>query len=178
MKQLLIISLFLFGSLNLQAADVDLSKSSFKWTGSKKIGGSYHTGPIKMKSAKVDEEEGTGQFVADMKSIDESEMKGEMKAKFLGHIKSADFFNVEKFPTATLKIEKLDWGYMYGKLTVLGKTNDVVVPFKKDGKTITGEMAFDRTKYGIKYGSGSFFKSLGDKIIRDTIKLEFKVVLK
>jgi len=37
----------------------------------------------------------------------------------------------------------------------------------------TAKTAFkvDRTKFGIKYGSGSFFDSLGDKAINDEFEL-------
>ena len=35
----------------------------------------------------------------------------------------------------------------------------------------TSSMKIDRTKYGIEYGSGSVFKSLGDKMIYDEFEL-------
>jgi hypothetical protein len=33
-------------------------------------------------------------------------------------------------------------------------------------------LTFDRSKYNVRYGSGSFFENLGDKLILDSIKLE------
>ena len=42
--------------------------------------------------------------------------------------------------------------------------------------TATGVMTVNRTKYGIKYGSGSFFEGLGDKVIYDDFTLKFKLV--
>ncbi|MEZ4873120.1 MAG: YceI family protein [Bdellovibrionales bacterium] len=127
-----------------------------------------------MKNASI--ENGKGIIVADMNSIDETTLNGEMKSKFLTHIKSADFFEVKKYPTAQLAIEKLENGHLYGKLTIKGKTQDVTIPYKKSANTYSGTLSFDRTKFGIIYGSGNFFKNLGDKVIADTITLNFKVV--
>ncbi len=171
---ILAITLF-FASSTVWAENIDLGKSSLTWRGSK-IVGDFHTGPIKIKKASIDD--GKGEIIVDMNSIGETTLKGEMKGKFLGHIKSADFFEVKKYPTAKLQIEKIDSGYLYGKLTVKGKTNDVTIPFTKKGKVYTGELGFDRTKYGVVYGSGNFFKNLGDKIIADTITVKFKIVTK
>ena len=41
-----------------------------------------------------------------------------------------------------------------------------------------GKTSFDRTKFGLKYGSGSFFKGLGDKAINDQVDVEFKIAIK
>ena len=38
-----------------------------------------------------------------------------------------------------------------------------------------GEVEIDRTKFGIKYGSGSFFDDLGDRAIYDNFKIKFKI---
>lgn len=175
MKSSVIVTALLFMSLTVNAETIDLKKSSFTWTGSK-VTGDFHSGPIKMKKANIDD--GKGEFVADMNSIEESTLKGEWKAKFLSHIKSPDFFDVKKYPTATLKVKKIDNGYMYGSLTIKNKTHDVTVPYSKKDKSYSGELGFDRTKFDMVYGSGNFFKNLGDKVIRDTVTLKFNIVTK
>jgi polyisoprenoid-binding protein YceI len=175
MKTKIILAALLLTSYSAMAENIDLGKSSFTWRGSK-IVGDFHTGPIGMKKATL--KDGKGEFVADMNTIEETTLEGEWKAKFLGHIKSEDFFNVKKYPSAKLKIEKIDNGYLYGTLTIKNKTHDVTVPFTKNGNTYTGELGFDRTKYDIVYGSGNFFKNLGDKVIADTVTLKFKIVTK
>ncbi|MBT4792442.1 MAG: YceI family protein [Halobacteriovoraceae bacterium] len=162
-------------SVSINAETVNLKKSSFTWKGAKIVGDS-HTGPIKMKEAVF--KNGKGYFIADMTTIDATDLKGEWKTKFLKHITSDDFFAIKKYPTAKLEINKVDNGYMYGKLTVKDKSHDVTVPITKNGNTYSGELGFDRTKYGVIYGSGNFFKNLGDKIIADTITLNFKFVTK
>lgn len=43
--------------------------------------------------------------------------------------------------------------------------------------TATGVCRFNRTKFGITYGSDSFFDNLGDEAISDEIELEFNIVL-
>lgn len=175
MKTTILLATLFFTSFSVMAENIDLSKSSFTWKGSK-ITGDFHTGPIKMKKATLDN--GKGEFVADMNSIEDTTLEGEWKKKFLDHIKSGDFFNVAKYPTATLKVEKIDNGYLYGKFTIKNKTHAVTVPFVKNGNTYTGELGFDRTKYDMVYGSGNFFKNLGDKVIADTVTLKFKIVTK
>ena len=172
---LLLLSLLLF-SFTSTATTINIKKSSLTWKGTK-ITGDSHSGPIKIKKASL--KNGLGEIVIDMNSIDETGgLKGKWKDKFLSHIKSADFLNVKKYPTAKLKIEKVDESYLYGKLTIKNKTNDVTIPFKKSGNIYSGEFGFDRTKYDMIYGSGSFFKNLGDKVIRDTVTLNFKIVTK
>lgn len=174
MKKMILTTALLFTSV-LAAETIDLAKSSFIWTGSK-VTGDFHSGPIKMSKASL--KDGKGEFVADMNTIEDTTLQGEWNQKFIGHVKSADFFDVEKFPTSTLKVDKMEKGFIHGKLTVKDKTQDVKIPYKKDGNAYTGELSFDRTKYGIIYGSGNFFKNLGDKVIKDTITLKFKVVTK
>ena len=41
----------------------------------------------------------------------------------------------------------------------------------------SGTLKFDRTKFNMKYGSGSFFKNLGDKMINNEIKIDYVVAL-
>ena len=42
--------------------------------------------------------------------------------------------------------------------------------------TAETSLKVDRTKYGIQYGSGSFFDNLGDKTINDEFELKVKLV--
>lgn len=172
MKTLLILALM---TTTTFAAKVDLKKSTFIWEAYKVVG-TGHQGTIKMKSASFDGNKGT--FVADMNSMDVTDLEGEWKTKFLTHVKSADFFDVKKHKTSTLTIEKIDNNQLYGTLSLKGKKVDVTMPVTKKDKTYTGTLAFDRTELGLRYGSGSFFKNLGDKAISDTIRLKVKVVTK
>ena len=66
---------------------------------------------------------------------------------------------------------------MKGSLTIKGKTQPVEFPYYKKGNTYTGTVNFDRTKFGIIYGSKNFFKNLGDKVIDNNVQLSFIAVL-
>ena len=78
-------------------------------------------------------------------------------------MKNADFFDVKKYPTATFestKIEKVSDTEIkfHGKLTMLGKTEEIVVPAKVDASDekiqIVANFKLDRTKWGMSYGKG------------------------
>jgi polyisoprenoid-binding protein YceI len=115
----------------------------------------------------------------DMNSIDVTDIEeGKWKTKFLNHMKSDDFFNVSKYPTATLTIDELKKNTAHGKLTIKDKTHPIKIKFNQRKNTYSGKMSFDRTKYDMIYKSGNYFKDLGDKLIYDEVELEFQVVLK
>lgn len=178
MKNILTLLLVAF-SFNAMASNVDLAKSSFEWHAAKVTG--KHHGMIKLKSGTVKMDKAMisgGELVMDMNTMDVTDLEGEWKDKFLNHMKSEDFFNIPKYPTATLKIKKDDGKQITGDLTIMGKTNEIVIPYKKSGNNYEGTMKFDRTKWDIKYGSGKFFKGLGDKMIYDEASIIFKLVLK
>lgn len=172
-----------------QILKLDKSGSTVKWMASKKIG-SAHNGTITVKDGQIEMRDGNivgGNIVIDMASIQNEDLKGspDFQKKLVGHLSSADFFNVEKFPTSTFKItgaEKksdTDW-VIKGELTMIGQTQPVEVPAKiassESGMTGEAKLKLDRTKWGLKYGSGNFFKELAaDKIINDEIELDLKL---
>lgn len=176
MKYLFILLSLFFVTVG-NAAQVDLKKSEFGWYASK-IGGE-HYGKILLKEAYLDEKEGKvvgGVFVMDMKSFTvENIDSAEYETKFLNHMKSPEFFDMEKFPTATLKINKVDGTNAEGVLTIKGKSNPISFTIEQNGNIVTGKMAFDRTKYDMVYRSKNFFENLGDKIIYDEVVLNFKI---
>ena len=160
-------------------ADVDLKKSSLKWQGTKVTG--KHYGKIFFKKADVTMKDGKlsgGEFVVDMSSFTVDDLSGEWETKFMNHIKSDDFFNVKKYPTSSLKIKSVKGNEVTADLTIKDKTNEVKFDIKKDGKAYSGTLVFDRTKFGMIYGSGDFFKGLGDKMIHNEVKGDFKFVVK
>ncbi len=164
---------------------VDTAKSKVEWLGTKVTG--KHNGDIKFKSGKVVVDDNgvlkSAEFVVDMNTINTKDLEGEWKDKLDGHLKNEDFFNVAKYGTSTLKLKKVNSkkGNVFNvaaDLTIMGKTNPVTFDVTLKDKTAKGSLTFNRTKWGIKYGSGSFFKGLGDKMIHDEIKLDFNVALK
>ncbi len=179
MKQILISLSILSMAFAAQSYEVDAAKSEFKWTGKKVTG--QHYGKIPLKKAQVKskgKDISGGTLVLDVTQITVEDLTGEYKTKFLTHMKSEDFFEVKKWPTAKLEIESLKDGKAKGKLTIKGKTNPVEFNYTKKGMVYSGTLKFDRTKYDMIYGSGDFFKNLGDKMIYNEVTLDFKVQLK
>ncbi len=188
MKNILLLTLLSGLSINLANAQVKLTadndKSTLNWTGEKVTG--QHTGTIKLQNGWLtmkDNKITGGEFLIDMTSLQESERN----AMFEKHIKSADFFDVEKFPTAKLVLkssESFDKGssIVKGELTIKGVTNPIefkaATQKKDDGNWFFANISVDRTKWGIKYGSGSFFDNLGDKTIYDEFKVKVALLVK
>jgi polyisoprenoid-binding protein YceI len=169
------------GTLN-----VDVANSKVVWTG-KKVTGS-HTGAINISKGSLEVKKERlvgGSFEIDMNTITCTDLTGEWNGKLVGHLKSDDFFGVEKFPTAKFEITKTeDKGngdyQIKGKITIKGTTQEIEFPakveVKSDKVTATAKVTIDRTKFNVKYGSGAFFTDLGDKMIYDNFELDITLV--
>ncbi|MFC5282245.1 YceI family protein [Pedobacter alpinus] len=174
------------------AADVykvDLSKSKIEWIGAKVTG--KHNGEIKLASgvlnAKGNKLDG-GNFEMDMTSMTCIDLDASNGNKLLGHLKSDDFFSVEKNPTSKFVITKVqntgvDKATITGNLTIKGITNAISFPAsikQKDGVlvAVANGVKINRTKFDIKYGSKSFIDGLGDKAIDDEFTLNITLLAK
>ena len=124
------------------------------------------------------------EFVVDLNTMTCTDL-GEKKAGYLiDHLKNEDFFDVPNYPQARLKLikaTKTEKGYnIVASLTIKDKTHPVVFDIewmqRSNAALASGILTFDRTKYDITYGSGSFFDNLGDKAINDKVTLEFRVM--
>jgi len=169
---------------------VDTNKSDVKWVGKKVL--YQHNGKIKIASGDltVKGKVVTGGIITmDMTSIsDEDLTEKDKNDKLIGHLKSQDFFNVEKYPTAKFEIGKMTPNTkavgknnytVTGKLTIKGITKDIAFPATVviDGNKLTANADFklDRTLWDIKYNSGKFYDSLGDKMIKDDFDITFEI---
>jgi polyisoprenoid-binding protein YceI len=157
------------------------------WNGKKVTG--EHSGAVKLENGMITTDGSKltgGTFTFDMNSITCTDLTdATYNAKFIGHMKSEDFFNTAKFPTSTFKITKVtpkggDKFDITGNMTIKGITNAVTFPatVKVSGNTLMadGKATLDRTKYDIRYGSKSFFENIGDKAIYDDFTVEMKLV--
>jgi len=169
-------------STTAQTKKVDAAKSIINWVG-KKVTGS-HEGTINLKDGNLIFKRKKlvgGNFTVNMISINTTDLEGKGKANLDGHLKSDDFFDTEKHPTANLVIKKIvDKGNgVYGvnsDLTIKGITNTIGFEIKIYRNTATADLKVDRTKYDITYKSGNFFSDLGDKVIYDEFELKVKLV--
>ncbi len=172
---------------------IDPASSQVQWKAGKKIG-SFHNGDVKVKSGTV-ETDAKGvvkkaNVVVDMKTIADEDLKDspDHQKKLVNHLSSEDFFKVEAFPEATFQLTSLslkpgskDEYVAKGDLTMIGSTHPIEFPAKvttdKNSLRGTATVQIERLKWGLKYGSGSFFKSLtADKIINDTFELTLNLV--
>lgn len=179
---LLFASLMVFSFAQSSDIMIDPQASSIEWTG-KKITGS-HTGTISVNSASLDFKNGKlkgGMFEINMNSITCTDLDAETGAKLIGHLKSTDFFNTAEFKTATVTFTnvKLEKGTTYtikADLEIKGITHPI--EFTADVKEGEAKafIEVDRTKYDIKYGSSSFFDSLGDKAIDNIFTIAVNLV--
>jgi len=163
---------------------VKVNESTVTWKGYKVTG--EHNGSLKLKSGFLEmngKKLTGGEFVVDMTTLTNNDLEpGQGKEKLEGHLKSADFFGVESNPTSKLVFTSVkpmnDNSFtVVGDLTIKGITKPVTLVVSIYKNKATATIKVDRTKYDIKYGSGSFFDNLGDKAIYDEFDLVVDLAL-
>jgi polyisoprenoid-binding protein YceI len=165
-------------TISAQTKKVEVASSKVTWVG-KKITG-QHEGTVNLKEGNLIFKGKAlvgGNFVVDMTTVVVTDLKtGEGKEKLEGHLNSEDFFGTEKHKTANMVFKSVanKGNNLYAvtaDLIIKGKTNSVTFNISINGNKATTNLKVDRTKYDIKYGSGSFFDNLGDKAISDNFDL-------
>lgn len=149
---------------------VDTLSSAIEWKGYKvfKSENTSHFGKIRFESGNLTVKDSlleSGVFVANMHSLDNEDLASdlEQKQKLEGHLKSADFFEVDKYPTATYQITKVtplaegDYNTLLdGNLTLKGVTKPVQikanVSVTPDQVSISSEPTdIKREEFGVKF---------------------------
>ncbi len=160
-----------------QSEILDIKESTIIWKGKKVL--SSHSGTINLKEGYFEMEGDTligGKFIVDMTSIIVTDMEEKSKLKLEGHLKSDDFFGVIDYPTAILVInnatKNMDEYSVHGDITIKGVTENIDFSLTIVNHQATTYLKIDRSKFGIKYGSGSFFDDLGNKTISDIFELD------
>jgi polyisoprenoid-binding protein YceI len=182
---LVILSITFSGILNSQGKlTADKEKSKLEWLGEKVTG--QHAGSINLQSGWLDWQDNkivSGEFNIDMTSMKDYDGNERLE----GHLKSEDFFGVQKYPVSKLVLTESTsfekgTGLVKGLLTIKGVTHPVefraAVQKTEEGNRYFANIIVDRSKYDIRYGSGSFFENLGDKTIYDEFKLKVNLLLK
>lgn len=180
MKRLTIIMVAFatFSTMNAQKKDIKKEDSQVQWKGYKVTGS--HEGSIAIQSGNLMFDGETlkgGSFVMDMTTIGSTDLSGEYKGKLDGHLKSDDFFGVEKYPTSQLvftnvKATGKNAYEVTGDLTIKNTTHPVTFTMSVYGSKATANLKVDRSKYDVRYGSTSFFDNLKDNVIYD----EFDII--
>ncbi|MCB9815028.1 YceI family protein [Candidatus Nomurabacteria bacterium] len=170
--------------------------SSVFWSGKKPLLDGYiNTGSMEVTSGSIEVNEGvvTGELVIDMDtmSVTDTPSKPGKEDVLEGHLKGEGWFNVAEYPEAKFVITEAvpqaenETSFLYdvkGELTMKGETHELTFPAiiytdLGDGRTYaSADLEFDRTKWGITAGSGSFFDNLADNVVDDMVALSFKLV--
>jgi polyisoprenoid-binding protein YceI len=157
---------------NTHGYKVDVENSIVGWVGSKPTG--KHSGTLKLNSGALHADNdlvASGNFILNMSSINCTDLSGKGKESLEGHLKSADFFGIEKNPTATFDITEVKalevkpeglintdaTHTIAGNLTLLGVSKGVSFPAQvimADGKiAVKASFNIDRTEWGMTYGA-------------------------
>jgi polyisoprenoid-binding protein YceI len=170
---------------------VDPARSTLNWT-AKKVGGE-HTGTVKIAKGTLNVQNNKlagGNFAMDMSTIVDTDLTNEtFNAKLTNHLKSEDFFSVEKHPTSTFIITKVtpiskaktgESNYrITGNLTIKGITHSItfpaVVTMSNNSAVASAKFDVDRTKWDIKYRA-AIIGTAADKIIDDNFTIDLKIV--
>jgi polyisoprenoid-binding protein YceI len=155
------------------------SRSKVSWTGYGEVGDYSLTGTVAVLTGWCSFEQNRlqdGELVLNMKQIQQQD------EQLVEHLKGDDFFQVNKYPEARFSLDS-SWAIsedscaIRGQLTLCGKTESIEFHARtlRYGKTaqLLADITIDRTRWGLKYNSSSFFSGLGDYAIRNTIRMQF-----
>lgn len=169
---------------------VNTGESLINWEGYKP--GKYsHHGTVQISKGWVSVENGaiqSGNFIIDMSSLENHDLEDPKdKAKLEGHLKSGDFFEVEKYPEGKFEITGVEpltdnpgaTHLIKGNLTLKGITKSVELPayVDIDNEKLTAEtpeFIIDRTDWDVNFNSG-ILGTVGDALIADDVKLKIEL---
>jgi polyisoprenoid-binding protein YceI len=190
--RLFLILFFCSSGVFAQQYTIDANKSTVRWYGYYLFSFGEHYGTIAVKDGTASIMNGTlasGNVKLDMASITPLDMPADDGGNMLGeHLKSADFFDVAKFPEAQFEIISVkpikDASpdgpnvEVTGNLTLKGSKNALTFPATVNSNeqlVIKAKFKFDRTKWNVRYNSGKYFSEAGDSAISDAIGIEMNI---
>ncbi|MDA7641665.1 YceI family protein [Candidatus Marinimicrobia bacterium] len=190
-----------------QSIKINKRSSILEWKGGLKFVNNDHNGNLKIKGGSINLQKDnkiTGNIVINMMSMTNIDLPDSRKDYLIGHLRSEDFFHVDRYPIASLEIssskileKKSDGKYnmqISGDLTVKSTTKPIIftalVDLDSDIKSATGTMEFNRTDFDVQYRSEmhlddakSFWNKLNttkeavkDKVIQDKIEVMFNII--
>jgi len=172
---------------------IDAPASVLEWTG-RNIN-NRHYGRVPLQGGELVIAGGglrQGSVTLDMTGITNLDLKNEgYRQMLVNHLKSEDFFDVARYPVATMALK--GWEpvpdaspgtpdhLVRGELSMKGVTRPLTLPAtvmpQQDGSIKAQALfAFDRTAWNIAYGSGKLFEKLGMHLVHDRIDIELFLV--
>ena len=162
--------------------------ASIIWTGGKVIGGS-HTGSLELKENSLEfmgKDLVGGSFVADMNTMEVTDLSGSSAEKLNRHLKSDDFFGVSNYPESTFIISDVKAGSEKGEYMVTGdltiKSTSLPISFpvqmtwEGNQAIASAKIKVNRADFDVRHGSGRFFSGLGDRAIKDEFMMDVRIV--
>lgn len=165
---------------------IDTKESIITWKGSMVLNAEEHIGYAHVSKGELMIEEGQlvgGTAEINLNTIEYKDKKN--KNTPINHLKSPDYFDVEKFPISTFAITKVasvsgKTMKVTGNLTIKGVTRRVTFPADMELENgianANGKLTIDRTDWGIRYRSGKFYDVLADQVVSDEIEFNIKIV--
>lgn len=173
------------GPVKEGAYKLSAENSKLNWKGMKP--GGEHYGVVEGVTGSLDLDGNSitgGSFTFDMSTIVCHDLTNEtFNKKLVDHLKSEDFFHVEKFPKAYFKVTSVVAAKsskdglsathdVKGDLTIKGVTKEIAFPVsvKIDGNKVSaksGDIVLDRTEWNVNHMSKKVFANLKDNFVND-----------
>jgi polyisoprenoid-binding protein YceI len=170
---------------------VDTAASEVEWVGTKQNG--RHNGEFAINQGELSVKDGqlaAGNFEINVAALEVTDLEGEDKTKLEGHLKSPDFFQADKFPTAHFEITSVApidastnstlqgaTHLISGNLTLKDSTKNVTFPaivnVSEDAVTAKADFNIDRSEWGISYKGPN---SPQDWMIKKEVNLKVNLV--
>lgn len=163
---------------------VNTENSVVKWIGASPV--KQHNGTFKLSEGTLtvtNSNVTAGSFTIDVASLTDNDLSGASKTKLETHLKSADFLEVEKYPTAKFEITAVEAAAegenthkISGNLTMKDATKNITFPAKisvtETEVSATANFNIDRSQWNISYGNDA---SLGDKLIKPEVNITLEL---
>ncbi len=172
-----------------QIYTIDNKQSLITWKGSMKLSPEEkHVGYISVSKSELWMENNQlvgGNVQIDMNSMEYAEKKD--KNTPINHLKSEDYFDVKRFPFASIEIAKVDAVNantinITGYLTIKSSTREVKFPatvsFQNGIFTADAKLSIDRTLWGITYRAATFYEKIADYTVSNEVEFIIKIVAK
>lgn len=161
---------------------VDPDQSIVHWKGTKMKGTGKHEGVIKLRDAYFIADSGRiqgGHFTMAMNTIEATDIPEHEpipRKRLNDHLKSADFFAVQQYPTASFAITKVeqtgtDSLKISGNLSIKNVTKHISFDARRSGKQFSTTFTFDRFQWDIGYQGSWADRTFVDEDVELTIVL-------
>lgn len=172
--------LLVFATASSQNQELNIKNSELSWTGKAAFNAYALTGSLKAEKGQItikDDHIQSLNVIINMKSLDHENK--DLKS----HLRSADFFEVDTYTKATFKLlkpSKIENGKatVTGTMTIKGQSKEETIELTIKDDTLSFNHIMDRTAYGIKFNSPSFFKKMKENAIADNFELKGTLIFK